>query len=166
MLFPKKPARKVTKVFIHCSASDNPKHDDVAVMKKWHTSPDPNDPSKPWSDVGYHFFIKKDGTLQPGRPLEKTPSAQGGHNTGTIAICVHGLKKENFTTAQFQTLQMLCQEIDIAYGRQITFHGHCEVSAKACPVFDYKRLLNLDMLGHMQYPYVAATHRDSTKPTS
>lgn len=157
----KKPIRKVTKVYLHCSASDNPAHDDVTVMKKWHTSSDPKDPSKPWSDIGYHYFIKKDGTLQLGRPLEKIPSAQGGHNAGTIAICVHGLKKENFTTAQYQTVQLLCQAIDVAYKHQITFHGHCEVSKKACPVFAYKELLNLDMLGHIQYPFITAANSES-----
>ena len=32
----KKPARPVRRVFIHCSASDNPDHDSAAVMDAWH----------------------------------------------------------------------------------------------------------------------------------
>lgn len=154
MLFPKKPVRTVNKVYIHCSASDNPKHDDIAVIRRWHMSPSVSDPSKPWADVGYHFFIRKDGKIQYGRSLEKTPAAQSGHNKGTIAICCHGLKKELFTSIQLKALQLLCQEIDLAYNRHITFHGHCEVAAKTCPVLDYKHLLNLDMLGHMRYPLI------------
>ncbi len=152
-----KPDRLVNKVFVHCSASDNPAHDDVEVIRKWHTSPDPKDPSKPWSDIGYHFFIKKDGTLQNGRPLARIPAAQGGHNTGTIAICVSGLAKEKFTHAQFDTLIKLCLEINQAYKGDITFHGHHEVEpAKTCPVFDYKSVLNLDAFGHIALPHISS----------
>ena len=31
----------------------------------------------------------------------------------------------------------------------VTFHGHCEVAAKACPVFPYKAVLGLDAHGEM-----------------
>ena len=79
---------------------------------------------------------------------KKTPAAQKGHNTGTIAICLHGLHKHNFTLNQYETLQNICKKINSVYD-EVTFHGHCEVSAKACPVFDYKAVLELDSLGHI-----------------
>ena len=138
-----KPSRKINRVFLHCSASDHEHHDDVSVMRKWHLD-------RGWSDVGYHFFIKKDGTLQEGRPLNRTPAAQRGHNTGTIAICLHGLDVFKFTREQFRTLYSLCDRIDMAYERQVTFHAHNEVAAKACPVFDVKQVLQLDSVGRMQ----------------
>ena len=31
----------------------------------------------------------------------------------------------------------------------ISFHGHCEVSKKACPVFNYKKVLDLDKYGSL-----------------
>jgi hypothetical protein len=83
----------------------------------------------------------------PGRHLEKTPAAQKGHNAGTIAIMVHGL--ETFTELSLDACRDLCAEINEACEGRITFHGHCEVSAKTCPVFDYKGLLKLDRLGRM-----------------
>ena len=84
--FFKAPVRKINRVFIHCSASDRPEHDDISVIKKWHTSPDPKDPSKPWADVGYHYYIKFNGEIQHGRGLEITPAAQGKpNNSGTKA---------------------------------------------------------------------------------
>lgn len=138
-----KPNREVTDVFIHCSASDNPKHDDVSVITKWHQE-------RGWSTIGYHYFIKKDGTLQEGRDLERTPAAQKGYNTGSIAICLHGLEKDKFTEAQFETLRKLCSEINEKYAGHIYFRGHCEVNPhKTCPVFDYKKVLNLNTIGHM-----------------
>ncbi len=138
------PARNVERVFIHCSASDNPDHDDVSVMQEWHVE------GRGWEDVGYHFFVRKDGTLQEGRSLEKIPAAQAGNNTDTIAICLHGLAEERFTKAQFDTLIRLCSEIDVAYDSLVTFHGHCEVSSKTCPVFAYRDVLGLDAHGSLE----------------
>lgn len=146
----RKPARAVSRVFVHCSASDRPEHDSAAVIDRWHRE-------KGWAGIGYHFFIRKDGTLELGRDLEKIPAAQEGNNTGTIAICLHGLERENFTEAQFATLRSLCGQINYAYGvmvsgaffARVTFHGHCEVAKKACPVFDYQRVLGLDRSGRM-----------------
>ncbi len=136
------PKRLVTAVFLHCSASDNPDHDDVSVIRQWHLA-------NGWSDVGYHFFIKKDGTIQPGRDLERIPAAQAPHNLGTIAMCAHGLAKENFTDVQLAAVKGLCDAINRAYEGRVTFHGHCEVANKACPVFDYRALLGLDAKGNM-----------------
>ena len=136
-----KPKRKVHRVFIHCSASDHAHHDNIATMKQWHLA-------RGFWDVGYHFFIQKDGTLEYGRDSEKTPAAQKGHNLNTLAICMHGLKEEKFTTAQFDTLRKLAQQIEHNYDN-ISFHGHCEVSKKACPVFNYKKVLDLDIYGSL-----------------
>ena len=138
----KKPKRRVTRVFLHCSASDHPNHDDVSVMDAWHRA-------RGWSGVGYHFFIKKDGTIQKGRDIERTPAAQAGHNSATIAICLHGLDVKKFTEAQFDAGRRLCFAIDEAYGGKVTFHGHREVAAKACPVFDYRDVLQLDGKGRL-----------------
>ncbi|MCC2099119.1 MAG: peptidoglycan-binding domain-containing protein [Hyphomicrobiales bacterium] len=138
----RKPARRVTRVFVHCSASDNPAHDNVATMRRWHLA-------RGWSDVGYHIFVRKDGTVENGRSLEKTPAAQAGNNTGTIAICLHGLDERLFTDAQKTTLIELCLQIHAAYDGAVTFHGHREVAAKACPVIDYKAILQLDARGRI-----------------
>ena len=149
-----KPSRFVDRVFLHCSASDNASHDNVATMRRWHTDPKPA--GRGWSDVGYHYFIRKDGTLENGRPINRTPAAQAGHNTGSIAICCHGLKEAKFTDAQFDTLRALCLEINEAYNGKVTFHGHREVAAKACPVFDYKNVLKLDRFGQLGLTGAAA----------
>lgn len=143
MFFP--PKRKITSVFIHCSASDHMAHDDVSVIRKWHMG-------RGWSDIGYHYFIKKDGTIQTGRDLNRTPAAQKNRNTGTIAICCHGLDKDQFTKAQMDSLRKLCTEIRECYNGLIPFRGHCEASPKTCPVFDYKKELQLDRFGLSRLP--------------
>lgn len=137
-----KPKRQVHTVFIHCSASDNIKHDDISVIKEWHVK------GNKWSDVGYHYFIKKNGTVQEGRPLSKNPASQYPHNTGTISICVSGL--QDFTDESMEALKKLCGEINSVYNSNMVFRGHREVSNKTCPVFDYKTVLNLNDKGHIK----------------
>ena len=135
--------RPVHTVFIHCSASDNPKHDNIKTIRSWHAD-------RGFNDVGYHYFIQSSGNIQKGRDLEKIPAAQKGYNTGSIAICLHGLT--TFTEEQFEALRELCHAINDAYAWKdvkIRFRGHCEVSSKTCPVFDYKTVLNLDDFGWM-----------------
>ncbi|GAD00159.1 peptidoglycan recognition protein family protein [Agarivorans albus] len=137
----KRPSRSVHSVFLHCSASDNAAHDNVKTMQSWHVK-------RGFSEIGYHFFISKNGDIHEGRSIEKVPAAQKGHNTGSIAICLHGLDVAKFTEAQFSSLKSLCSQIESSYGeKKIVFRGHCEVSAKTCPVFDYKKVLSLDENG-------------------
>jgi len=132
------PSRRVDRIFLHCSASDDPALAGdmlVPAIRDWHIK-------RGFSDVGYHFLIDKRGRVMDGRPLSKIPAAQKGHNTGTIAIMVHGL--EDFPEPMLAACARLCGQINAAYSGRISFHGHCEVSSKSCPVFDYRDLLKLD----------------------
>lgn len=147
-----KPARPVSRVFVHCSASDNPAHDNEATMDAWHKE-------RGWSGDGYHFFIRKSGMLEIGRDLAKIPAAQEGNNAGTIAICLHGLDASKFTEAQLATLKGLCHQINATYRGTVTFHGHCEVSAKSCPVFDYRDVLDLDSRGRLPVAFAGPVQK-------
>lgn len=153
MLF-KKPRRKINRVFIHCSASDYPEHDNIEVIRQWHLA-------RGFDDIGYHFFIQKNGTISKGRNLEKTPAAQKGHNVGTIAICLHGYHKEKFTQAQSKALQGICSYINKIYYERVSFHGHEEVVSKACPILDYRAILKLDRYGSLG---IAPSHYNRPPP--
>jgi len=138
--------REVHSVFVHCSDSDRPEHDSWKVVDEWHKD-------RGWSGIGYHYFIKKDGTIEKGRDLEEIPAAQIGHNTGSIAICLHGRDISKFKEEQYESLRNICIAINNAYKdeKKIRYRGHREVeSGKTCPVFDYKMVLNLDSIGYMK----------------
>lgn len=137
----KKPNRPVDTVWIHCSAASR-ENINAAEIDRWHKD-------RGWSGIGYHYFIKTDGTLEQGRSLNKIGAHVKGHNKRSIGICLNGLHDGDFTEAQFDTLRKLCGEIDDAYGG-IRFRGHNEVAAKACPVFDYRKVLNLDSKGYIK----------------
>ena len=146
-----KPVRYVDKVFLHCSAASNKSKDFYGTalartVHRWHL--------QRWtSGCGYHFLIDFDGTITTGRPLEKNPVAQRGHNRDTIAICCHGgggnPPNNDFTPKQMASLKRLCKRLDNLYEGKLTFHGHREVSSKACPVYDYEDVLQLDKKGRL-----------------
>lgn len=136
----KKPKRMVSRVFLHCSASDRPEHDNPQTMEKWHLE-------RKFKEIGYHFYIDKSGRIFEGRSLNTNPAAQAGHNANTIAICMGGLK--TFTTEQKRALIALCLYLEHLI-KGLTFHGHCEVSLKSCPVYPYKEWLQLSDHGVMR----------------
>jgi len=138
----KKPRRKVNRVFIHCSASDIPSHDSVEVIRQWHLA-------RGFDDIGYHFLIHKNGNISRGRNLERIPASQHGQNVGTLSICLHGYRVENFTEAQFNALRNISLYIHKIYYERVSFHGHEEVAHKACPIMDYRRVLKLDRYGSL-----------------
>lgn len=148
-----RPSRYVNRFFIHCSATDNegPAYEGAKLAEsvdRWHRE-------RGWSGIGYHFVIDKEGVLVTGRDIELTPAAQGRYNRHTLAVMLHGLEKDKFTQVQLATLKKLCKRLDTLYNNskrlppKLTFHGHCEVSAKSCPVIDYKSLLKLDNAGNL-----------------
>jgi hypothetical protein len=140
--------RPIHTVFLHCSASDRAEHDSVHVMDRWHRA-------RQWSGVGYHLFLRKDGLGEYGRPWHKTPAAQAGHNSGTLAVCLHGLAEERFTGEQRTRLRLFAEHLDASLtqrNRQATrFRGHREVAAKLCPVIDYRAWLDLSLDGYRQH---------------
>lgn len=134
----KKPKRNIHSIFLHCSATDNPEHDNAEFLRDVHIR------QNGWRDIGYHYFINKRGDLFSCRDLEDTPAAQYAFNTGTLAICLSG--HQDFTDAQFFTLAELLDNIQDKYSKRLRIRGHKEVAfltPKDCPVFDYAEILDL-----------------------
>ena len=122
--------REISKIIVHCSDSNIKSHDNIETIRKWHVE------ERGWSDIGYHYVITQDGIIHEGRPLSRNGAhAAGGHNTGSIGICLTG--KSVFTRAQHASLSGLifgfCQAFDI---KPVNVIGHYDVSNKTCPNFD------------------------------
>lgn len=122
--------RKINKIIIHCSDSDVKQHDDISVIYGWHVN------ERGFNDVGYHFFIKWDGTIQKGRDLSAIGAHCKGQNSDSIGICLHGRHK--FTTKQFYELKALLYELMSQFKlttKDIYPHNHFD-KGKTCPNFD------------------------------
>lgn len=135
--------RKITKVILHCDASSNPEQDSIEAVRELHTSPksikfkwgEYETHGKAWRDVGYHFYIQSNGTLQRGRSIDEIGAHCLGENKHSIGICMHGSKKSDFNNQQKLTLVRLIQAL-VTLFPEVTIHGHNEFANKECPVYD------------------------------
>ena len=129
-------SRDISLLVIHCSATPVTMDIGVKEIREWHTS-DPRN----WSDIGYHYVIRLDGTLERARPLYKSGAHARGYNSNSIGICIFGgvdkdMKPEStMNKAQEEMLIELLDNLDWAYN-DLDIKGHNELSNKACPSFD------------------------------
>lgn len=128
--------RKIDKIIIHCSATREGQHIDVDTIRDWHVN------GRGWSDVGYHYIIYLDGTVHPGRPVERSGAHTKGQNSNSIGICYIGgvetdgkTPKDTRTPEQKAALDNLLFVLTDIFANT-TIHGHNEFAAKACPSFD------------------------------
>ena len=135
--------RVIKKHIIHCSASNLPEQGNIAAIKELHTASKTkkfkwgiyDTHGREFKDVGYHFFIRKDGTLEYGRSIMESGAHCKGHNHDSIGTCLEGYLLEDFTQEQKMTLYKLCRSL-VTIFPNITTHGHNEFANKACPVMD------------------------------
>ena len=90
-----------------------------------------------WSGIGYHFVIRKDGTIEQGRPLWSQGAHAQGENWHTVGIHVCGNFEVAYPTAeQIERLSYLVGYVAEEYGIECTadgVKGHCDFMATACP---------------------------------
>jgi hypothetical protein len=133
--------RLLDTIILHCAATKPSMDVGVKEIKQWHLE-------RGFSDIGYHWVIRRDGTLEKGRDESIAGAHCKNHNARSIGIClVGGLSKDNksednFNKEQFDTLAELIKDIRNRYSKY-TLHicGHNEYSSKDCPVFSVHKFL-------------------------
>jgi len=102
-----------------------------------------------WSDIGYHYVIRLDGSIETGRDLdhdgdidEETGAHAFGWNAHSIGICLvggagaHGQGVANFTKEQMIALRAFLVAKREQYP-DAQLMGHRDTGAKKdCPSFD------------------------------
>ena len=131
--------RSIKEIIIHCADTPEGRDDRAADIKRWHTT------GNGWSDIGYHYVIDIDGTIEAGRPIEQAGAHCSGHNQNSIGICYVGGKdaktgepKDTRTEAQKASLLLLLKFLRSKYAG-VQIYGHKDFSQKACPCFDAKK---------------------------
>lgn len=130
--------RYINEIIVHCSATAEGKDFTIADIRKWHLA-------RGFSDIGYHYVIYRDGSINKGRDESKIGAHCTGHNSNSIGICYIGgcaadgkTPKDTRTPAQKATLVQLLKQLKAKYPKA-TIHGHREFANKACPSFDAKK---------------------------
>ena len=136
------PRTKTDMIVIHCSATPVDMDIGAEKIKHWHVV------ENGWDDIGYHYVIKRDGTLEVGRDESMVGSHARAVNGTSIGICmIGGSNKEgawenNFLPEQFDTLKQILETLKDKYDIKKII-GHYEVDdKKKCPSFNVKEWLD------------------------
>lgn len=132
--------RAINKAIIHCADTPEGVYFDKKDIYKWHVK------ERNFSDIGYHFIVLLDGTIEVCRPLEKSGAHCKGQNSNSIGICYIGGRdktkakkaKDTRTVKQKISLKNLLATLKAFYPK-LLIEGHNKYSDKSCPSFDVKK---------------------------
>ena len=130
--------RDIDYIVIHCAATKPSMDVPIERVKKWHLD-------RGWSDIGYHYYITRDGEIHKGRKLSTIGAHVRGYNSKSIGICYEGgidesgEPEDNRTKAQKKSLLKVVQILKFVFSGAIV-QGHRDFPNvnKACPSFDAK----------------------------
>jgi len=130
--------REINTIILHCAYTFPEMDIGAAEIRRWHVQ------DNRWNDIGYHYVIRRDGTVETGRPIEVVGAHVAGHNQHSIGICLVGGKAEpgrqntNFTAEQWVALSDLVKSL-LEQFPSATVAGHNNFDrSKSCPTFDAK----------------------------
>lgn len=127
--------RTITLIIIHCSATPEGRSLSFEECRRDHIM------HRHFRDIGYHFYITRDGTVHDGRPIEKVGAHCEGHNSHSIGICyeggldVNGKPADTRTEAQRKALKSLVERMHRLFPKALIVGHHDLNPRKACPCF-------------------------------
>lgn len=90
-----------------------------------------------WSGIGYHYFVRKDGSVYKGRPDNAVGSHCQGSNTNSIGICFEGkYMSETMPQVQYDTGIELIKYLLKKYG-DMPIYGHKDLYNTDCPGINF-----------------------------
>lgn len=126
-------------IVVHCAATSPDMDIGAADIDRWHRA-------LGWFGIGYHWVIRRNGTIEAGRAEATVGAHEPSVNAVSVAVCLAGgvaadkvTPENNFTDAQWASLEKLVRELRQRYpGTTILGHRDCPNVQKACPSFDVK----------------------------
>jgi hypothetical protein len=112
-------------IVIHHAAADNASPE---AVHQWHKH-------NGWAGIGYHIYIRKDGSIHEGRPLWASGANVLNHNWHTIGVCCEGnydVAGALMPKAQMDALHEVLRYLKSVYpNAAIKFHR--EFGGSVCP---------------------------------
>ena len=115
--------KSTNRIILHHAESKSCTADDI---HSWHLS-------NGWAGIGYHFFVRKDGTIYRGRPENVIGSHAKGSNSDSIGICFEGsYMTETMSRTQINAGRELVAYLKKKYGIS-KVQKHKDVCSTNCP---------------------------------
>ena len=130
--------RIITLIIIHCSAVGPGRQSSVSDIDRWHRQ-------KGWKGCGYHYVVRRDGTIETGRPLEEVGAHCQYHNRHSIGICYEsgldaaGHAADTRTDAQKESMRGLLEQLHAEFPNAMIVGHNMFNPMKACPCFNALR---------------------------
>ncbi len=99
----------------------------VVDIDRWHKS-------NGWTGIGYHFFVRKNGEVYRGRPIDVQGAHVSGHNSNSVGICAEGdFMREVMGTVQQKAICELLAYLKDNFYPDAKIVGHGEIGDSNCP---------------------------------
>ena len=132
--------RSITLIVVHCSAVKPDQLSSAAQIDTWH-----REDRHYKFGIGYHYVVRRNGDIEPGRPEWLVGAHCLNHNKYSIGVCyegglnARGQPADTRTPKQKAAMLKLLQQLHQRYPRAVIV-GHRDLSHdRDCPCFDAAR---------------------------
>lgn len=119
---------KTERIILHHADASSCTAEDI---DRWHKG-------RGWTCIGYHFFVRKDGSIYRGRQENVKGAHAGDANTNSIGICFEG----KYETEQMPDVQVEAGKELVAYLKNkyniSKVQKHSDVCNTSCPGRNFK----------------------------
>ena len=115
---------KTTDLVLHHAEAESATVEDI---HRWHQE-------NGWLGIGYHYYVRKDGSIWRGRPEDAVGAQAKGANDYSIGVCFEGnyQVEREMPAAQLRAGQELIADIKSRYAG-IAVHRHLHYNSTDCP---------------------------------
>ena len=128
--------RSITLIVVHCSAVKPDQLSSAAQIDSWHRQRGYH------LGIGYHYVIRRNGDIEPGRPEWMVGAHCLNHNKYSIGVCyeggldARGQPADTRTAEQKSAMRNLLEDLHKRHPRAVIV-GHRDLSHdRDCPCFD------------------------------
>ncbi|WP_103915912.1 N-acetylmuramoyl-L-alanine amidase [Xylanibacter ruminicola] len=128
--------RTITLIVIHCSAVKPDQTSSAAQIDTWHRQRGFH------LGIGYHYVVRRNGQIEPGRPEYMVGAHCQNHNSHSIGVCyeggldARGQPADTRTEEQKVALRRLLKDLRGRYHRALIVGHHDLNPHKACPCIE------------------------------
>lgn len=106
----------------------------IEDIDRWHKN-------NGWAGCGYHFLVRKDGSIYRGRPEDKLGAHTSNYNTGSLGVCFEG---------KYNTEEM--PEVQLKAGQELIKYLLNKYNLSKTNVYKHKDFNNTDCPGN-KFPF-------------